>query len=136
MVVRETPGSSRESPASENDRKAVINMKKFLAIAAISLTSAVGVAGAVGPATAAEASEMGTSSAALITQPTTSYTSPSMTSAPVHRFDQGTMVETICYTEGQRFNDNPYWFRVSSGGNAGFVHRDAISLSSTQLPHC
>jgi hypothetical protein len=46
------------------------------------------------------------------------------------------MVNTLCYTEGERFNDNPYWFRVSHGADNGFVHRDSISLSTTNLPHC
>ena len=37
-------------------------------------------------------------------------------------------------------NGNPYWFRISKtatpDGNTAFVHKDAISVSNTNLPNC
>jgi hypothetical protein len=108
-------------------------MRKLLAVATLSVAPIVGVAGAMGPAGAAEAA---TTATGIIKQPTSAYTSPSKTTATVQLLDQGDTVDVLCYTEGQRVNDNPYWFRISTGPNSGYVHRDAIAPSTTDLPHC
>ena len=107
-------------------------MRKLIALATLSVVTVVGVAAAMAPAGAAEAA----AATGVIKQPTSAYSSPSKTTATVQLLDQGDTVDVLCYTEGQRVNDNPYWFRVDTGANSGYVHRDAIAPSTTDLSHC
>jgi hypothetical protein len=95
--------------------------------------AAIGVLGLAGSAAAAEPSSL----TGVIKQRTTSYTSPSNQSVPVHTsLREGMQVETVCFTDqGQALNDNPYWFRVNKDGVSGYVHRDAISVGP-DLPNC
>lgn len=118
-------------------------MRKLLAVATLSIASVAGVVGGMGVAGAdtgsTEASAIradAVSATGIIKQPTSSYSSPSKASITVELLDQGDAVDVLCYTEGQRVNDNPYWFRINTGTNLGYVHRDAIAPSTTNLPHC
>jgi hypothetical protein len=106
-------------------------MRKLAAAAALS--AAVG-AGVVAVATEANAGTL--QSVGTIKLPTTSYTSPSNETAPVHYGIQpGQRVTVVCYTEGQSVNGNDYWFRISLDGRAGFVNRDAI-VPDGYVEHC
>jgi hypothetical protein len=101
--------------------------RKAKILATLATAAAAGVAGL---ATTAHAAEPG-----LITRPTTSYTSPSQQSIPVHFLRQGDQVETLCFTEGQDLHGNAYWVRIRQNGDLGFVHRDAI-IPPSGLTHC
>jgi hypothetical protein len=108
-------------------------MIKRIALTTLSAVASFGaIAGLAGTAGA-------TSSPAdnsVITQYTTSYTSPSNTSIAVHTgLNAGTTVEARCFREGQQLNGNAYWFLIQEGGELGYVHRGAISAPSN-LPHC
>jgi hypothetical protein len=76
--------------------------------------SAVAAAAIVGLACSANAST--SSNTGVITQNTTSYTSPSNTSVPVHTLAQGTQVDVKCYTEGQDLNGSFIWARIMHDG--------------------
>jgi hypothetical protein len=67
--------------------------------------------------------------------PTTSYTSPTNQSLPVHALSPNTPVQIKCFTEGQTLHNNFYWFRILHNGDLGFVHRDAIA-APRDIPHC
>lgn len=71
----------------------------------------------------------------VIKAPTTSYTSPSNRSVPVHALQPGDRVDSLCFTEGERVHDSYYWFRIVKDGNTGYVNRDAIS-APVDLRHC
>jgi hypothetical protein len=107
-------------------------MRKRNALALAALTGMGAIAGLVGTAGATGAAEDNS----VITQYTTSFTSPSNTSIAVHTdLRPGTTVEARCFREGQLLNDNVYWFLVEKDGDLGYVHRGAISAPST-VPHC
>jgi hypothetical protein len=108
-----------------NRKEATMRTPKILAV--VATAAAAGVAGL---ATTAHAAEAG-----LITRPTTSYSSPSQATMPVHSLRPGDQVETLCFTEGQSVNGNAYWFRISRNGDSGYVHRDAM-IPPTELRHC
>jgi multidrug efflux pump subunit AcrA (membrane-fusion protein) len=103
-------------------------IKRFALAGAAVGVAAVGVLAMAGSASASAPS-------GVITQPTTSYSSPSNQSAPVRSLAQGTPVQAICFTEGQTLKDNHYWFRVVDDGSTGYVHRSAISVTP-DLRHC
>lgn len=108
-------------------------MRKFAAIAAISAAAAVG---AVAVAGSAGAESDAASITGVIKRTTTSYTSPSTVSSPVHfNLAANTRTNVLCYTEGQTQNGNPYWIRIGQDGKTGFVHRDSIVPAETP-PHC
>ena len=53
----------------------------------------------------------------------------------------GQEVTALCFTDcGAELNGNAYWFRISKAakpdGNAAFVNKDLISVSSTELANC
>jgi hypothetical protein len=99
----------------------------------ILVSAAVGLAavGVVGLAATAGASEP----TGVITQSTTSYSSPSNVSAPVRSLSQGTPVQAVCFTEGQSLGGNHNWFRIVDGNGSSFVHRNSITVGQG-LRHC
>jgi hypothetical protein len=109
-------------------KKGRIVMKNVKIVAAATAT-AVAVAGLTAGAAAAAAG-------GWITHATTSYSSPSKASAPVHFLAQRVAVETLCFTEGQQLGTSNLWFRISKDGKAGFVHRDTIGGVPSDLRHC
>ncbi|MDN5860996.1 MAG: hypothetical protein L0H84_20515 [Pseudonocardia sp.] len=90
---------------------------------------ALGMVGLVGTAVAADTN-------AVITHSTTSYSSPSQVSAPVHHLEQGTPVLAQCFTEGQQVRGTSTWFRITQNDERGYVHRDVISGDFAGLRHC
>jgi len=106
-------------------------MRKLIALAAVSTIAGVGaVAGLAGNA-GATSTLIGT-----IKQPTTSFTSPSAKSRPVHlNLQPNEKVDTHCFREGEVVNGNAYWFIIEKDGETGYVHQNAISVSE-ELPHC
>jgi len=67
---------------------------------------------------------------------TTSYSSPTNQSAPVHfGLKAGDAVTVRCFTEGQELLGNHYWFKVGKDGKLGFVHRDTVAPGGN-IPHC
>jgi hypothetical protein len=108
-------------------------MRKIIIAATVTVLAALtmlGLAmlGLAGTASAAEANS-------VITRSTTSYSSPSNQSAPGLPLTAGTLVDTVCFTEGQTLNGNHYWFRIQLDGTSSYVHRDAIT-PPTGLRHC
>ena len=105
-------------------------MRKLIALATLSAVAGIGaVAGVAGTASA-------DTSTSIIKNYTTSYTSPSDTSFPVHKGLQPyTPVETMCFREGQTLRNNPLWFLIEKDGNLGYVHRDAIDVKGA-VPPC
>jgi hypothetical protein len=97
-------------------------------VIAIATASALAVAGVAGTAAAA--------AGGWITHATTSYSSPSKTSAPVHFLAQRDAVETLCFTEGQQSGTSNLWFRIAKDGKIGYVHRDTIGGIPVDLRHC
>lgn len=89
-------------------------------------TAAVGLAGT------AAASDTN----AVITRPTSAYSSPSMVTAPVMSLEPGTHALAQCFTEGQQVRGNSTWFRIAKSGDSGFVPRDTVSGELTGLRHC
>jgi hypothetical protein len=103
-------------------------------IAAALALAAVAGAGAVG--LAAEANATPANSRGVITIPTTSYTSPSNQTTPVHYgLQPGQAATVVCFTEGQSVYGNHYWYRIGLDGRLGFVHRGAINVGP-DIPHC
>jgi hypothetical protein len=98
---------------------------KIIAVATASALAAAGIAGSVAAATGG-----------WITHATTSYSSPSKASAPVHFLAQRDAIETLCFTEGQQLGTSNLWFRIATDGKAGYVHRDTIGGVPTDLRHC
>ena len=101
--------------------------------------AAVAVAGIVGFAGTAAAAE--TSHPAYIKAPATAYQHADNRSAPVFtNLQPGQQVTALCFTEGQVIDGNHNWFRISltpePQGTTGFVHRDAISVGTSDLRHC
>ena len=123
------PGPSREHRPG-HERNPV--MRKFAAIAAMSAAAAFG---AVAVAGTAGAESDAASIPGVIKRTTTSYTSPSTASSPVHFLAANTRANVLCYTEGQTQNGNPYWIKIGQDGKTGFVHRDSIVPAETP-PHC
>jgi hypothetical protein len=119
--------------AGLNEKKETTMTRSALLGLGAACLAAVGVVGLAGSAGAAESSSL----TGVIKQRTTSYSSPSNQTTPVHTsLREGTQVETVCFTDqGQTLNDNPYWFRVNKDGMSGYVHRDAISVGN-DLPNC
>jgi hypothetical protein len=105
-------------------------MRKRIAIATLSAVAGIGaVAGLAGPAGAMD-------STGYIKQYTTSYTSPSNISIPVHHnMAPGTPVSTLCFREGQAQNGNSTWFLIEKNGDLGYVHLDGISAPK-DTRHC
>jgi hypothetical protein len=114
----------------------VIVMRKKVLVAA---GAAVGVAGLVGFAAPASAAEAG--HPAWIKAPATAYQHADKGSAPVFtNLQPDQQVTALCFTEGQLIDGNHNWFRISltpdPKGVTGFVHKDAISVGTSNLPHC
>jgi hypothetical protein len=111
-------------------------MRTRIALAALSAVAGLGaLVGFAGQASAANDSAASTTTG-WIKQYTTSFTSPSTTSIPVHTgLSEGTPVDVHCFREGQKINGNGYWFIIEKDGEVGYVHRDAISAPTT-TPHC
>jgi hypothetical protein len=106
-------------------------MRKLATIAAMAVIAGVGVVGI-----AAEANATPANSTGVITIPTTSYTSPSNQTTPVHYgLQPGQAATVVCFTEGQSIDGNPYWFRIGLSGELGFVNRGAITVGP-DIPHC
>jgi hypothetical protein len=103
-------------------------IKRFALTGAAVGVAAVGVLAFAGSAAASAPT-------GVITQPTTSYSSPSNQSSAVKSLSPGTQVQAVCFTEGQTLHDNHYWFRVIDDGSSGYVHRSAISVTP-DLKHC
>ena len=99
-------------------------MRKLIGLAALSAAVGVGaLAGFAGTAGATEA----TGAPGLITQVTTSYSSPSNLSVPVHEdLQPGTTVDTLCYRQGQSLNGTSVWFMIGKDGERSYVNRAAI----------
>jgi hypothetical protein len=109
-------------------------MRKLAAIAALSAAAA---AGGLVAASTVGADSGATESTGYIKAPTTSYTSPSNQSMPVHyNLKPGTPVHVRCWTEGQDINGQHNWLRIGIDGNLGFVHRDTIAPGTGDIPHC
>jgi hypothetical protein len=105
-------------------------MRKLIAAVALFALAGLGaLAGLAGSASAAE-------STGIIKRYTTSYTSPSESSSPVHyNLAPGSSVSTLCFREGEPMDGNAYWFLIEKNGDRGYVHRDAI-VPPAVLPHC
>ncbi|MCW0214916.1 MAG: hypothetical protein OJJ54_16280 [Pseudonocardia sp.] len=101
-------------------------MRRIIIVTGIVATAALGV---VGTAAASDTN-------AVITRPTSSYTSPSDVTMPVRSLEPGTPVLAQCFTEGQQLRGNSTWFRITKNGDSGFVHRDTISGELAGLRHC
>ena len=72
----------------------------------------------------------------IIKRSTTSYSSPSKDSSPVHfNLVPGQRTNVVCWTEGQKIDNNTTWFRIGQDGQLGFVHRDTIAPPQF-APHC
>lgn len=102
----------------------------------VTLTAAAAV-GAIVVAGASHAASMDTSAhVGYIKRATTSYSSPSNQSMPVHfNLQPGQPANILCFTEGQSIDNNHTWFRIGQDGKLGFVHRDVIA-PGTGIPHC
>jgi hypothetical protein len=71
-----------------------------------------------------------------IKRATTSYSSPTNQSPPVHYgLRAGEAVTVRCFTEGQELLGNHYWLKIGKDGRLGFVHRDAVAPGGN-IPHC
>jgi hypothetical protein len=71
-----------------------------------------------------------------IKRATTSYSSPSNQSVPVHYgLKAGETVAVRCFTEGQELLGNHYWLKIGKDGQLGFVHRDTVAPGGN-IPHC
>lgn len=94
---------------------------------------AVGAVTLVGTAAAAE----GSNPTGVITRSTTSYSSPSLRSAPMSSLPKDTQLQVICATEGETppGSDNFYWIRFADRNGQSYVHRDAITIAPG-LKHC
>jgi hypothetical protein len=93
---------------------------------AITNSGAVGVGALTGFTGTAGATEA-TGTASLITQVTTSYTSPSNTSVTVHEdLQPGTTIDALCYRQGQSLNGTSVWFMIAKDGERSYVNRAAI----------
>ncbi len=104
-------------------------MRKLLTAATISTLASLGAVAAVaGSANAA-------SGPGVIIDSTFSYEDPTTNSDQVHHFNQGDIVETTCWTDGEYMDDTHTWFKVNHSGIAAYVHRGSIS-PPTGLPHC
>jgi hypothetical protein len=103
-------------------------MRKIAAIATVTGLVTLGLVAAAGSASASQPSE--------ITRSTTSYTSPTNISIPVHTdLTPGTQVQSLCYTPGQYTNGSSTWIRIYKDGNSGFAPRADIT-NVYGLPHC
>jgi len=108
-------------------------MRKLTAIVALSAAAAGGVAIASSVGAGSGTAE----SVGHIKAPTSSYTSPSNQSSPVHfNLKPGTPVHIRCFTEGQDIHGQHNWFRIGVDGKLGFVHRDTIAPGTNEIPHC
>lgn len=103
-------------------------MRKIAAIATLTGLVTLGVVAGAGSASASQPSE--------ITRTTTSYTSPTNMSIPVHaNLTPGTQVQGLCYTPGQYTDGSSTWIRIHKDGNHGFVPRADIT-NVYGLPRC
>jgi hypothetical protein len=111
-------------------------MRTRIALAALTAVAGLGaLAGFAGQASAANVSAE-TSATGYIKQPTTSFSSPSANSAPVHLgLTDGTPVEVHCFREGDKVGGNARWFIIEKDGDAGYVHQSAI-WAPIETPHC
>ena len=72
----------------------------------------------------------------IINHATTSYSSPSTDSSPVHvNLVPGERANVVCWTDGQSIDNNTRWFRIDQDGKIGFVSGAAISPPHF-APHC
>ena len=113
-------------------------MRKYAVVLATALTVLTTSFAAMTIATATSANAHSTTQehVGFIKKATTSYSSPTNQSTPVHfGLKAGERVLVRCFTEGQEQQGNHYWFRIGKDGNLGFVPRDAIA-PGTDVPHC
>lgn len=109
-------------------------MRKLIALTLSTVAAAGAVVGLAGTAGASSADTL----TGTIKTYTTSYSSPSDRSVPVHlNLLPAEKVDTLCFREGDEINGNAYWFKIRKGGETGYVHRDLIvPPSETELKHC
>jgi len=106
-------------------------MRKITAATVLAAAVAVGVVGV-----AADANAQSGLSSGVIKLPTTSFTSPSDQTTPVHYgLRPGQRATIVCYTEGQDIDGSNLWFRVGLSGELGFVHRGTI-VPDGYVSHC
>ena len=108
-------------------------MRRLATVIAITGAAAFGaiVIGGTANAVSTSAEYLGT-----IKRATTSYSSPSKDSIPVHfNLLPGQKANVVCWTEGQNIDNNTTWFRIGQDGHLGFVHRDVIAPPQ-YAPHC
>ena len=106
-------------------------MRKIVAATVMAAAVAVGAVGI-----AAEASAQDGLSSGVVKLPTTSFTSPSDTTTPVHQgLRPGQRATIVCWTEGQDLAGSNVWFRIGLSGELGYVHRGAI-VPDGYVSHC
>jgi hypothetical protein len=111
-------------------------MRKRIVLTALTAIAGLGaLAGFAGQASAASPSAESFATG-YIKHPTTSFSSPSADSAPVHLdLTDGTPVEVHCFREGDKVGGNARWFIIEKDGDAGYVHQSAI-WAPIDTPHC